>query len=58
MRRGDLVIWHAPEHDSRLGLVLEEVIGHGGGITGWWRILVADKKHLVRSSCCVTVRSV
>lgn len=58
MRRGDLVIWHTPEHDSRLGLVVEEVLGHGPASTGWWRILVAGRKHLVRSSHCVVLRSV
>ena len=58
MRRGDLVIWHTPESTSRLGLVVEELLGHGPASTGWWRIFAGGRKHLVRASHCVVLRSV
>lgn len=54
MRSGALVLWTTPGKCVVLGLVLREVMGHGGGATGWWRVL-ADagagmKTHLTRVS--------
>lgn len=57
MRLGDLVVWHSPDSVDRLGLVVEELIGHGQAVTGWWRILVGDRKHLVRDTAVSLLRS-
>lgn len=59
MRPGDLVLWTTPGRRVVLGLLLTEVMGHGGGLTGWWSVLsdvgVGVKTYLTRAAYLVTV---
>ncbi len=51
---GDLVLWHSPEGSTVLGIVVHEETGHGGGNTGWFRILSSlggrTKTYLTRAA--------
>lgn len=52
---GDLVVWSAPDRRAHIGIVLYEETGHGGGETGWFRVLTSAapgrvKKYLAHSS--------
>lgn len=42
---GDLVLWHTPAGSLALGLVVVEECGHGGGRTGWFRVLATLRGH-------------
>jgi uncharacterized protein YijF (DUF1287 family) len=59
---GDLVSWHTPSGRLVLGLVVEEETGHGGGATGWFRVLSdlghGPRKYLVRPSNCLVLERV
>lgn len=59
MRPGDLVLWTTPGGQVVIGLVLREETGHGGGSTGWWKVLadagVGAKEYLTRFSYLATV---
>jgi len=58
---GDLVIWLTPGKQTVLAVVIEEEMGHGGGHTGWWRVLAdvgnGPRKYLTRDSSCEVLRS-
>lgn len=51
---GDLVLWHSPEGSTALGIVVQEETGHGGGSTGWFRVLSSldgrTKTYLTRAA--------
>ena len=56
---GDLVSWYTPSGRYVLGLIVEEELAHGGGVTGWFRVFSdlggGPRKCLVRPSNCVVL---
>lgn len=57
---GDLVIWFSHDKTAFVALVVEKVTCHGGGDTGWRRILAnvgsGPKKFLVLNRNCEIIR--
>ena len=53
-RAGELVLWSTPDKRIVVAVVVSEEVGHGGGKTGWYRILAdaggGPKKYLARAS--------
>lgn len=58
---GDLVSWRTPSGRRVVALVVEEEVGHGGGVTGWYRVFAdvghGPRKHLARESHCTVERT-